>query len=151
MHIHTSEQDRLDLGFGNYSCNWGVHICGLYETEEERDELVFGFLRQGDIDGDLQLYVPAERTIADFIKQYATLCDGCEQHAHDEDRFQLFPIKDLYYPDGVFSPVSMDEGLDIFLKRAKNQGREMSGQRQKWFGHWKRFPGLSISWSMNPD
>ena len=38
MHIHTSEQDSLELGFGNYSCNWGLHICGLYETEEERDK-----------------------------------------------------------------------------------------------------------------
>ena len=122
MHIHTSEQDSLDLGFGNYSCNWGVHICGLYETEEERDEIIFGFLRQGDIAGDLQLYVPAERTIGDFRKQYATLCEGCEQHTHDEDCFQLFPIKDLYYPDGVFSPVSMDEGLDSFFEESQKSG-----------------------------
>jgi len=122
MHIHTSEQDRLELGFGNYSCNWGLHICGLYETEEERDEIVFGFLRQGDIAGDLQFYVPAERTIEDFIKQYATLCDECEQHTHDEHCFRLSPIKDLYYPDGVFSPVSMDEGLDRFFEESQKSG-----------------------------
>ncbi|MFH2060245.1 MAG: MEDS domain-containing protein [Pseudomonadota bacterium] len=122
MHIHTSEQDSLDLGFGNYSCNWGLHIYGLYETEEERDEIIFGFLRQGDIAGDLQLYVPAERTIEDFIKQYATLCDGCEQHVHDENCFQLFSIKDLYYPDGVFSPISMDEGLDSFFQESQKSG-----------------------------
>ena len=54
MHIHTSEQDRLELGFGNYTCNWGTHICGLYETEEERDEIIFGFLRHGDMAGDLR-------------------------------------------------------------------------------------------------
>lgn len=122
MHIHTSEQDSLELGFGNYSCNWGLHICGLYETEEERDEIIFGFLRQGDISGDLQMYAPAERTIADFIKQYATLCDDCEQHTHDEDCFQLFTIKDLYYPDGVFSPISMDEGLDSFFEKSQKSG-----------------------------
>jgi hypothetical protein len=112
----------LELGFGNYSCNWGLHICGLYETEEERDEIIFGFFRQGDIAGDLQLYAPAERTIEDFIKQYATLCDDCEQHAHDEDCFQLFTIKDLYYPDGVFSPISMDEGLGSFFEESQKAG-----------------------------
>ena len=89
MHIQTSEQKRLELGFGNYSCNWGAHICGLYETEKERDEIILGFLRQGDIDNDLQLYVPAERTKEDFIKQYASLCDGCGRHVHNEDCFQI--------------------------------------------------------------
>jgi MEDS: MEthanogen/methylotroph, DcmR Sensory domain len=122
MHIHTSEQDRLELGFGNYSCNWGLHICGLYETEKERDEIIFGFLRQGDIAGDLQMYAPAERTIEDFIRHYATLCDNCEQHTHDENCFQLFQVKDLYYPDGVFSPISMDKGLDDFFEESQKSG-----------------------------
>ena len=37
MHIQTSDQEALSLGIGGYSCNWGPHICGLYETEKERD------------------------------------------------------------------------------------------------------------------
>ena len=95
MHIQTSEQERLELGFGDYTCNWGVHICGLYETKAERDEIIFGFLRQGDIVGDLQLYVPVERTREDFADQYAMLCDGCKDHVHNEDRFRLFSVKVL--------------------------------------------------------
>lgn len=43
MHIQTSDQEAMLMGFGNYSCNWGLHICGLYETEQERDEILFGF------------------------------------------------------------------------------------------------------------
>ena len=68
MHIQTSNQEKLDLGFNKYTCNWGVHICGLYETEEERDEIVFGFLHAGDLAGDLQLYCPVERTKDHYAK-----------------------------------------------------------------------------------
>ena len=47
MHIKTSNQEKLDMGFGGYTCNWGLHICGLYETEIERDEILFGFFHEG--------------------------------------------------------------------------------------------------------
>lgn len=114
MHIKTSNQPELNLGYKNCSCNWGTHFCGLYETDEERDEIIFGFLRQGDIDGDLQLYCPAERSEADFVSRYSDLCDDCGQHVKDTERFQLSSVKDLYYPDGIFSPISMDEGLNQY-------------------------------------
>lgn len=58
MHIKTSDQEQMLLGIGGYSSNWGAHISGLYETEQERDEIIFGFQKQGYIDGDLQLYCP---------------------------------------------------------------------------------------------
>ena len=70
MNTKTSDQPEMSLGYANCSCNWGTHFCGLYETEEERDEIIFGFLRQGDIDGDIQLYCPAERSEADFVSRY---------------------------------------------------------------------------------
>ncbi len=53
MHVETSDQGRLSLGFGGYTLNWGVHLCGLYETDEEHDQLVYDVLHQGDLDGEL--------------------------------------------------------------------------------------------------
>ncbi len=29
MHIYTSDQPSLKLGFGGYTCNWGLHVAGL--------------------------------------------------------------------------------------------------------------------------
>ena len=43
MYIKTSGQEKIELGFGNYQCNNGMHFAGLYETEKERDEIIFGF------------------------------------------------------------------------------------------------------------
>ncbi len=102
MHIKTSNQEKFKLGFGDYTCNWGVHICGLYETEEERDSIIMGYLNQGDRTGDLQLYCPAERTKADFKHRYSEIYPDCADHTEDCECFQLFSTKDLYYPDGFF-------------------------------------------------
>ena len=74
MHIKTSNQEPLKLGFGNYTCNWGLHIAGLYETEEERDEIVFGFFKQGLQDNDLGLFCPAERSLEEFKRAFAHHC-----------------------------------------------------------------------------
>lgn len=123
MHIRTSDQDSLELGFRNYSCNWGVHICGLYETEAERDEIVFGFLGQGLRQGDLQLYCPSERTEADFQDKFSACCPDCASRIRDPQALTLLKSKELYYPDGTFSPISMDKGLNAFYARSQSQGR----------------------------
>lgn len=89
MHITTSQQAPLDLGFGDYSCSWGVHFCGLYETEEERDEIVMGFLHCGAQVGDLQLYCPTERSEADFRQHYTCLYPQEEAFLDDAAYFEL--------------------------------------------------------------
>lgn len=122
MHITTSNQPPLALGFGEYTCNWGVHICGLYETAAERDEIVMGFLHAGDLIGDLQFYCPAERTTTDFKAQYRRLYPQQTSHLDDSARFQLLSPKTLYYPNGTFSPWDMDAGLDAFYDHSQRNG-----------------------------
>lgn len=123
LHIHTSNQESLSLGFGNYTCNWGTHLCGLYENAEERDEILLGFLHRGDIDGDLQLYCPSERSRDDFFQAYGCLFPDCENHLHQSDRFQISTAKELYYPDGIFSPWKMDQNLTAFYRESQENGR----------------------------
>ena len=122
MHIQTSNQEKLDMGFGGYTCNWGLHIAGLYETPEERDEIIFGFLHQGDIEGDLQMYCPVERTKENFIANYGKFYPECKDHPHNPNLFSIESAKDLYYPDGTFSPISMDEGLNAFFEKSQKNG-----------------------------
>ncbi len=122
MHIKTSQQEKFSIGFGGYECNWGVHLAGLYETEKERDEIIIGFLHEGDISGDLQLYCPTERSEENFIDTYSSLHHDCADHLHDVDTFQLFSAKNLYYPNGTFSPQAMDEGLNTFFTASQEKG-----------------------------
>jgi len=111
MHIRTSDQEKFDLGFGGYSCNWGTHICGFYETNQERDEVIYGFLRQGLRSGDY--------------------CLGClsGQNPHDfatalrAGRLHFFDPRQLYYSDGTFSPRAMDDSLKDFYATSQSHGR----------------------------
>ncbi len=123
MHVKTSDQPTLDLGFGNYSCNWGTHFCGLYETEAERDEIILGFLATGARAGDMQLYCPVERTPDEFRQAFTACCPSCAAHLEDADRFRLLSARSLYYPGGSFSPWAMDDGLNAFFAQSQKAGR----------------------------
>ena len=123
MHIQTSNQEQLNLGFNNYTCNWGLHICGLYETEAERDEIILGFLYTGDIEGDLQLYCPVERTKENFIDEYNKRYPSCCGHVDDDTRFNILGAKEMYYPNGTFSPHAMDIGLNSFYTESQKRGK----------------------------
>jgi hypothetical protein len=122
MHVTTSHQPVLHLGFGDWTANWGVHMCGLYETEEERDDIILGFLHRGELDGDLQLYCPSERSPEDFRTKYRARFPDCGDHLDDPNRFQISSARDLYYPDGSFSPLAMDDGLNSFFQDSQRNG-----------------------------
>ncbi len=123
MYIKTSEQEVLQLGIGNYSCNWGLHICGLYESEAERDEIVFGYLCQGYRAGDLQLYCPVERSHEEFYQDFSVYCSECRHQLRNPEHFNLLSAKDLYYPDGVFDPNHMDSALNEYYQNSQAKGR----------------------------
>lgn len=123
MHIKTSDQEKLNLGVGDYSCNWGVHICGLYETEAERDEIILGYLGEGDLSGDLQLYCPVEQTEDIFKEKYYKKYPQCHGHVDDHEHFRIDNAKNFYYPDGTFSPVHMDKSLNEFYVESQKNGR----------------------------
>jgi hypothetical protein len=123
MHLQTSDQEKLDLGFGGYTCNWGLHICGLYETESERDDILMGFLHEGDLKNDLQIYFPSERTIENFREEYGMRYPECSCHTTDENKFSVNDYKEFYFPDGTFSPLRMLKGHDEYYAMSQKNGK----------------------------
>lgn len=122
VHIKTSAQPEAHLGFGDWTINWGTHICGLYETEEERDSIIMGYLNRGDRDGDLQIYCPTERSPENFRKEYTKLFPDCSDHLHDHNCFRILSPRELYYPDGTFSPQGMERNLNAFYEESRKNG-----------------------------
>ncbi len=123
MHIQTSSQERMRIGFGNHTCNWGLHLAGLYETEEERDEILFGYFKQGLEDGDMNLYCPTERTVEDFQQKFTSFYPACAEKLSDPNHFSLLTTKALYYPSGTFSPWDMDDALNAYYKTSQAKGK----------------------------
>ena len=123
MHIQTSDQEKLELGFGGYTCNWGLHICALYETEAERDEIIMGFLHQGDLKNDLQIYFPSERTEENFKAEYGKRYPTCKDHVHNPELFSINNYRDFYFPDGKFSPLRMLKGHEEYFAESQKNGK----------------------------
>lgn len=123
MFFKTSDQEDLKLGVGEYRCNWGSHFAGLYETEAERDSIIFGYLRDGYEDGNLQLYCPSERSLEDFTDSFSKACPHCREALKSKEYFQFYTARELYYPRGVFSAHLMDKGLNDFYHLSQNKRR----------------------------
>lgn len=122
MHITTSNQSVLDLGFRDYTCNWGVHIAGLYETPEERDELVYGFLGVGDQAGDLQLYCQGEKSKEHIHAALSAAWPSSQKHLDDPKHFQMFGYDEIYYPNGSFSARDMEQALENLYAQSQVDG-----------------------------
>lgn len=122
MHIKTSDQEQLQLGIGNYTCNWGTHICGLYETEKERDEIIFGYLKQGCIDNDMQIFIHSEQNEEHFWQALKTECPICTSTKENPGRLDVKEAKDLYFPEGTFDPWYMDKAVNGYYDYTQSNG-----------------------------
>jgi hypothetical protein len=123
MHIKTSELEKLQLGIGDYSCNWGTHICGLYETEKERDEIIFGYLGQGCTDNDKQIFIHSEQTEEQFWHSFHDKCPSCSSSKENPGRLDVKESKELYYPEGVFDPWYMDKAVNGYYDYTQADGK----------------------------
>lgn len=120
MHIHTSDQASLNLGFGNYSCNWGTHICGLYETDAARDEILCSYLGQGWQDGDREAFCIHEASQEHYEQGVRQRVPDCGFHFGQGEQAQLYTPREIYYPEGGVSVPALDTTLtaiyDLFQK-----------------------------------
>jgi hypothetical protein len=123
MYYKTSEQERVNLGLGGHECNNGVHFCGLYETPQERDEIILGFIRQGLIENDLFLYTPVERSVDDFKIKFEEKFPKEKSLIEKNPQLIINTADDLYYQDGKFSPLRMNKNLNEFYEKSQQNGK----------------------------
>lgn len=125
MHLRTSDLAVMSLGFGGYTCNWGTHFCGLYESEAERDLIMFGFLAQGLRERELLVCCPDENHYDHALDNVHALCPDVDRP--DPDSFRLLHSHELYHPKGNFSPQDMlkahDDIWDENLRTGKRNVR----------------------------
>lgn len=119
MYLQSSDQEKMDLGFGGHSCHWGTHIAGLYETEAERDQIITGFLQKGLERGDVQRYCLEEEKDQFIRESILKNNPNLEDRIKDPQYMATYSPRDLYYPDGKFSPERMDEGLNFVFEEVQ--------------------------------
>ncbi len=142
MHLKTSDQPEVDLGFGGWVCNWGLHLCGLYQSDQEWNDILFPYLHRGARDGDLQLYVPVEQDIDQFQATYARLYPDHANDTHDPHLFHVSTAREVYYPSGVFSPTDMDTNLQGFFSASQQNGPRNIRATAEMSWALERIPGV---------
>ncbi|MBN2628264.1 MAG: MEDS domain-containing protein [Spirochaetales bacterium] len=142
MYLHTSNQEKMELGFGGHVCHWGTHIAGLYETEEERDLIMEGFLRRGLEAEDVQRYCLDEEIDSRIRKRMVAKNPSLAGKINDSERMALYSPRDLYYPDGTFSPERMQQGLTAVYEEGKfkHSGKIRAFAEMSWAVN--NIPGL---------
>jgi len=124
MYVKTSNQEEIDMGFYDLTCNLGLHVASLYESQSEYEEIYVGFFSKGNKKGDLQLFCPHETTKEAFLEEYSSKFPEESADLKDPEKFQIMDVKDLYYPTGKFSPWDMDRNLnDLYSRTQKKRTR----------------------------
>ncbi|MBU0992316.1 MAG: MEDS domain-containing protein [Proteobacteria bacterium] len=140
MHLKTSSLSFMNLGFGGYTCNWGTHFCGLYESDAERDKIMYGFLAQGLREQELLVCCPEEQHHDHALDSVHALCPDAARP--DPDSFRLFRSRDLYHPQGFFSPYDMITAHnDIWDENLRTGTRNVRGTAEMGWAL-EKIPGV---------
>jgi hypothetical protein len=123
MHFVTSRQPSLSLGIGGHTCTWGTHLCALFESDAERDELFCRVTHEGDLEGSLQVVVHSAPSPDAFISEYAARFPADAQHPRDPERFELRSSDFVYYPEGRFGLDTISQRWESFRQRAQAEHR----------------------------
>ncbi len=140
MYLRTSDLPVMSLGFGGYTCNWGTHFCGLYESEAERDMIMFGFLGQGLRERELLVCCPDEEHYDHALDHVHAKCPDAERP--DAESFRLFHSQELYHPEGFFSPPDMLKAHDdIWDENLRSGARNVRGTAEMGWAL-EKIPGI---------
>lgn len=140
MHLKTSELPGTELGFGGFTCNWGTHFCGLYESEAERDAIMFDYLAQGLRQKELLVCCPDHHHHDEAMESVHARCPGLDPPGPDS--FKLFDSSTLYHPKGYFSPLDMLKAHEeIWDENQRDQARNVRGTAEMGWAL-EKIPGV---------
>jgi hypothetical protein len=112
---------EVDLGFTKLTSPGGLHICLIYNNEEERKEIVQNFTQSGLDSFEKVAYFadqPKPLDAAEWLNQYdVRISDDLKP-----DQLQLATAAETYTPDGNFNPDEMLDKLKGIYHSAKDGG-----------------------------
>jgi hypothetical protein len=117
---------KISLGFTNEKFEAGIHICQIFNEDDERHNALVNFVISGLQAGEKVACFSEEETestLSSFFEK-----NGLSyQAAQNSDEFSLMKTGDVYFEDEKFEPERMLQLLQAFYQTSVNQN--LSGAR----------------------
>jgi anti-anti-sigma regulatory factor len=98
----------------------GLHVCGMFASEQERESIVVPFLRRGIDRGDRLVYVADPHRAPEVVDLLRHLVDADRKTATGQ--VELWDAHDLYLNGGDFDPGHILATLADEMDRALSSG-----------------------------
>ncbi len=109
---------EVDLGFTKLTSPGGLHICLIYNDEEERKEIVQNFVQSGLDSFEKVAYFadqPQPLNVTEWLQKYNVHISNDQK----PDQLNLATTWDTYTPDGIFDPEKMLTKLETLYSVTK--------------------------------
>ena len=114
-------KETVPLGFTGETFPPGIHMCYIYNDEDERRRIIFQFLESGLRNGEKVSYFMDANT-ADTMKECQSALDVDKLFEEQQGHFSVATTREAYCPTGIFVPDEMLDRLSAFYTRSVTEG-----------------------------
>jgi len=112
---------HIPMGFTEGIYAPGIHMCYIYNDENERNSIIYRFLESGLLHGENVFYFMDTYTVEEMLERKTAL--GIDRlYERKDGRFSFATAREAYCPTGVFDPDKMLEKLVEFYEQSVNEG-----------------------------
>ncbi|HNB50836.1 MAG TPA: MEDS domain-containing protein [Anaerolineales bacterium] len=112
---------NLGTGFVNEPLPECIHICLIYDQDEERDRIVAEYMATGIQQGQQVRYL-ADKTSPETVRSWLTEMGVNVPEAMEKGLLSIARAEDAYCPSGYFSPPEYIEAMPARFSRSKAAG-----------------------------
>jgi hypothetical protein len=142
------ENQKISLGFTNQQFDPGIHICQIFNDDEERHTALINYIISGIQEGEKTACFTekeTEATLSSFFEEKGIKYKEVEQSGE----FSLSKTAEVYFEGGKFEPERMLNLLREFYETSKKQkrtGARVIGEMSPDIEHIAEVP---VCWNMN--
>jgi len=115
------KNDLVDMGFTSKKFPVSTHMCLIYNSEDERKDVISKYIHSGIIKGEKVAYL-ADNVTKTEIKTWLSDLGVDLQSPDVVTNFEILEAENVYCSDGYFSPDKMLDSLKIIQKDAMDKG-----------------------------
>ena len=112
---------ETDMEFTKTEFPEGIHMCLIYDRDEDREKVVSEFMAAGFKHGEQVCYF-TDTTAPEVIRSWLLRAGVDIPEARESGSFIIIKAENSYYPEGRFDPQETINGLIPRLKLTKEAG-----------------------------